>query len=203
MKLDSKYFDKIRIKPDGDVQQRTEAPPCSCKGCGQAGIYPAPKGRDREGEYFHFCLDHVRDYNRSYNYFNGMSDDEVAQYLEHGVTGHRPTWSMGARGGDQESEGRLRWFHHTLRDPFGFVDQEQINARAHAGEPERTVRNAERKSLRALNLDIDATAEQIKARYKELVKRHHPDANGGDRASEDKLRDIITAYNYLKSVGFC
>ena len=64
------------------------------------------------------------------------------------------------------------------------------------------VRNAERKAFDALGLEVDATTAEIKARFKELVKRHHPDANGGDRSTEDSLREIIQAYNYLKSIGF-
>ena len=63
--------------------------------------------------------------------------------------------------------------------------------------------NAERKAFDTLGLEIDATAEALKARYKELVKRLHPDANGGDRGSEDRLRQIIQAYQYLRSAGFC
>jgi DnaJ-domain-containing protein 1 len=70
-------------------------------------------------------------------------------------------------------------------------------------EPQRTVRNAERKALNELGLDESADKVEIKARFKVLVKRHHPDANGGDRGSEDKLREIIQAYNYLKSTGAC
>ncbi len=66
----------------------------------------------------------------------------------------------------------------------------------------RVIRNAERKALDALGLEGVATTAEIKVRFKELVKRHHPDANGGDRSSEDRLREIIQAYNYLKSVGF-
>jgi DnaJ-class molecular chaperone len=64
------------------------------------------------------------------------------------------------------------------------------------------VRNAERKALDALGLEADASAQDVKARFKSLVKRHHPDANGGDRSSEDRLREIIQAYKYLKSIGF-
>ena len=67
----------------------------------------------------------------------------------------------------------------------------------------RPVRNAERKALHALGLETDANATDIKAKFKVLVKRHHPDANGGDRSCEDRLREIIQAYNYLKSVGYC
>ena len=64
------------------------------------------------------------------------------------------------------------------------------------------VRNAERKAFDVLGLEADASRAEIKVRFKALVKRHHPDANGGDRSSEDKLREIIQAYNYLKSIGF-
>ena len=73
------------------------------------------------------------------------------------------------------------------------------------GEPrrrDRVVHNAERKALEALGLEPEVTAQEIKARFKMLVKRHHPDANGGDRSTEDRLREIIQAYNYLKSIGF-
>jgi hypothetical protein len=66
----------------------------------------------------------------------------------------------------------------------------------------RPTRNAQRKALDALGLEADASAQEVKTRFKALVKRHHPDANGGDRSSEDRLREIIQAYNYLKSIGF-
>jgi DnaJ-class molecular chaperone len=66
----------------------------------------------------------------------------------------------------------------------------------------RPTRNAQRKALDALGLEADASAQEVKTRFKALVKRHHPDANGGDRSSEDRLREIIQAYNYLRSVGF-
>ena len=76
-------------------------------------------------------------------------------------------------------------------------------AKAEPAEPARAIRNAERKALHELGLDVGADKAEIKAKFKMLVKRHHPDVNGGDRATEDKLREIIQAYNYLKSVGAC
>ena len=79
----------------------------------------------------------------------------------------------------------------------------EFGARAHTekSEPPRAVRNAERKALHELGLEVGADKAEIKAKFKVLVKRHHPDANGGDRATEDKLREIIQAYNYLKPSG--
>ena len=69
MNLNSKYFDSIRVKPDEDRRLREKHPPCGWKGCSEPALYPAPKGRGKEGQYLLFCLDHVRQYNKSYNYF--------------------------------------------------------------------------------------------------------------------------------------
>jgi hypothetical protein len=148
----------------------------------------------------------VREYNRSYNYFAGMSEEAVAKYQKDAITGHRPTWKMGL-GKSAGFEARAIEIDDIV-DPLGVFAHLGGFARngaetARPGREARTVRNAERKALGKLGLETDASAADIKARFKALVKQHHPDANGGDRSSEDKLREIIQAYNYLKSVGFC
>jgi hypothetical protein len=96
MKFDSKYFDCVRVKPDQAKVVREEAPLCQWKGCTAAGVYRAPRGRGREGEYHLLCLDHVREFNASYNYFAGMSNSDIETYQKDSVTGHRPTWKVGA-----------------------------------------------------------------------------------------------------------
>ena len=91
-------------------------------------------------------------------------------------------------------------------DPFDMFNEFDAGWRPRfdRAEPQvRAVRNVERKALDTLGLEANASKHDIKTRFKVLVKRHHPDANGGDRSSEDRLRDIIQAYNYLKSAGFC
>jgi len=207
MKLDSPLFDRIRVKPDQDRRLRTSLPSCEWPGCAHAATHRAPKGRTQEREYWRFCLDHVREYNASYNFFAGMSEDAVARYQKDAITGHRPTWKMGMVGGQRAAKPRSRRFfddYEGADDPFemfGELGARQGRTRQEAER--RTVRNAERKALHTLGLEADAQRLEIKARFKELVKRHHPDANGGDRGSEDKLREIIEAYNYLKSVGYC
>jgi hypothetical protein len=201
MKLDSPLFNRIRVKPEQDRKPRGELPVCQWPGCEFEATHRAPKGRMAEREYWRFCLEHVREYNHSYNYFSGMSDDAVARYQKDAVTGHRPTWKMGFNGG---ADG-LRAAQSAI-DPFEVVREFGPGARARADKPAaeaRTIRNAERKAFDTLGLDIDAAAAEIKSRFKELVKRHHPDANGGDRSLEDRLREIIQAYNYLKSAKFC
>lgn len=155
-------------------------------------------GRLREGQYFCFCLDHVREYNQSYNYFNGMSAEAVAHYQRDALVGHRPTWSMGAkrRNGrpDAASDDPSR-----LADTLGlYRGQKRHYSCAEPEKPRYGI--AALKALGQLGLDDSADAVAIKTRYKDLVKRLHPDANGGDRSNEEKLREIIRAYHYLMSV---
>ncbi|HEY4922206.1 MAG TPA: J domain-containing protein [Xanthobacteraceae bacterium] len=209
MKFDSPLFDRIRVKPDEDRRLRATLPSCDWPGCAHGATHRAPKGRTQEREYWRFCLDHVREYNSSYNFFAGMSDDAVARYQKDAVTGHRPTWKMGMVGGHRAAKrrpGRFSDGYEGADDPFDMFGELGAQTRQGQARPEaerRMVRNAERKALHTLGLETDAQRLEIKARFKELVKRHHPDANGGDRGSEDKLREIIEAYNYLKSVGYC
>jgi|SRR5213593_3517097 len=205
MKNDSPLFDSIRVKPDRDRRLRAHSPVCEWPDCKAPATHRAPKGRMREREYWRFCLEHVRQYNHTYNFFAGMTADDIARYQKEAVVGHRPTWKMGMNGGRPTSRSRSSRPHAEFdraHDPFGMF--QEFGAAAAAGrKPEtRTVRNAERKALDALGLEANASAQDIKSRFKALVKRHHPDANGGDRSSEDQLREIIQAYKYLKSIGF-
>ena len=207
MKLDSKFFDRLRVKPDAARLVRDACPSCEWQGCAEPGLYPAPKGRGQEGQYQRFCLEHVREYNKSYNYFAGMPDEDVAKHQKDDAIGHRPTWFVGvnssARNRLTRSGERRNGFAYrfTTHDPFGLFGAKPAQATNQASEPVRPIRKAERKCLRQLNLEDSATKVEIKARFKDLVKRHHPDLNRGDRRSEDKLREVIQAYNYLRQAG--
>jgi hypothetical protein len=207
MNTNSPLFDRIRVKPDKDRRQSTELPGCQWPGCGAPATHRAPKGRLRASEYWRFCLDHVREYNNSYNFFAGMSDDAIAKYQKEDVTGHRPTWKMGSLGGRRSRASRadFRGAGWAAEDPFDLFGAApgQGNGHARAAPEGRKILNAQRRALDVLGLEGDAKRADIKSRFKVLVKRHHPDANGGDRGSEDRLREIIAAYNYLKSAGFC
>src|ERR1700747_1121043 len=99
MRTNSPLFDRIRVKPDQDRRLRAELPACQWPKCAAPATHRAPKGRLRASEYWQFCLEHVREYNNSYNFFAGMSDDAIAKYQKEAITGHRPTWKMGSIGG--------------------------------------------------------------------------------------------------------
>jgi DnaJ domain len=208
----SKFFDSIRIKPKKQAAAakravaRDEATPCQWPDCKNRGSHRAPKGRENAREYWHFCLDHVREYNQSYNFFSGMNADAVARYQKDALTGHRPTWKMGANTSAKRGPGSPEGDLDGAADPFSVFAE--INGRgswrpgpeAAPKAETRKIFNAERKALQVMGLGPDATLEDVKVKYKALVKQHHPDANGGDRSTEDRLIEIIKAYNYLKTV---
>jgi hypothetical protein len=198
MNLNSHHFDRIRSKNAGKSGKAAAMPsttPCAYPGCTKAGDYRAPQGRDREGQYFCFCIDHVREYNATYDYFSGMSDDAVAKFQKEALVGHRPTWNMGVN----RAAGEAAPPDDLHPDSLGI-----FRARARQGQAEAPRRPrysiATTRALTAMGLDDTADAAAVKARYKQLVKQLHPDANGGDRSNEDKLRDIIRAYNFLKTI---
>jgi hypothetical protein len=198
MKFDSPLFDKIRVKPAQDRRPKIGGPQCEWVGCKEEAAHRAPKGRGGEKAYWHYCLAHVREYNQSYNFFAGMSDAAIMAFQKDALTGHRPTWKMGT--GKRFSRPDVGAFARD-GDPFGLFG-EGLRAEQKARAETKAVRNAERKALDVLGLEVGATTLEVRTRFKELVKRHHPDANGGDRSSEDRLVEIIQSYNYLKSVGF-
>ncbi len=203
MDLNSPLFDRVRSRPRCEDAVAAD-PVCGHPGCALAGPYRAPQGRGREGQYFHFCLDHVRAYNASYNYFKDMPDDAVAAYQKADLYGHRPTWRMGVNGTAAETSGRLHgaFDDATVHDPFGLFGRRGFSQSARdAKAAEPRVGNAARKALDTLGLEPGVDKVTLKARYKELVKRLHPDANGGDRSREDQLRAILNAYNYLRTAG--
>ncbi|MEH3145974.1 MAG: DnaJ domain-containing protein [Methylobacterium frigidaeris] len=203
MDLNSPLFDRIRIKPTCDDAKPAAGPGCERPGCGQPGLYRAPKGRKQEGQYWRFCMDHVREYNASYNYFAGMNDAAVQAFQKDAMIGHRPTWAMGVGRGEAKPEAATRDWDYV--DPLGVLRAAGVGPQGRQkAEPQGPRFSAPvRKALDVLGLDENADAAAIKAQYKVLVKRFHPDANGGDRSFEDRLRDIIRAHDTLRAAGMC
>ena len=129
------------------------------------------------------------------------------------MTGHRPTWPLGQNtraphnGRPQEAEaGQGQRPGEQVHDPFDVLGRgadRTGRSRPGSERPRRPARNSDLKALHSLGLDETATPDQVKAQYKTLVKRFHPDANGGSRDNEDQLREIIHAYGRLRDTGFC
>ncbi len=193
----ARFKDRIRIKPERlpEPAAAEKVQACAQKGCHSPGTYRVPKSRDRLKEYIWFCLAHAREHNESWDYFRGMSEGEIETFRNEAVTGHRPTWPLGKR--TARTHNPYGSFH--FGDGFGIFTEERARS-----SPRPAQREATRLQIQAfdtLNLDPCATLNEIKARYKELVKRFHPDANGGDRGAEERLKQVIKAYGVLRASG--
>ena len=173
---------------------------CDAPGCDAPGEYRAPRSRDDLNNYYWFCMDHVRDYNARWNFYAGMNQDEIERQIRSDTTWWRPTWPLGSRGGRRD---RIRANQpYVDLGIFGAEDWDRERIRsAHvngSGWRPRPGSN-EAEALAVLDLDPPVTREDVKARYKSLVKRHHPDANGGNRDAEERLKVINHAYSVLRA----
>ncbi|AGA65122.1 hypothetical protein B488_11300 [Liberibacter crescens BT-1] len=208
MKLDSKYFDRIRKRPRQSVPNSDKVcPKCQWDGCNRSGEHRAPVGRNAEGQFFVFCFEHVKKYNKGYNYFSGLSDNEIGRYQKEAITGHRPTWVLGTnsaiRSAQPSSEGKNDYFQLEESDSFSFIKKNSHGYNIASDKMVRYVKPLEANAFEMLGLLADSSPEEITSRYKDLVKKHHPDSNGGDRGSEGRFRAVIQAYRLLKQSGFC
>jgi hypothetical protein len=155
-------------------------------GCDAAGEYRAPKSRTALNDYHWFCLEHVRAYNAGWDFYRGMTPGEIEAQLRADTGWQRPTWPLGRLGGMIDEE--------LLRDPLHVLNARRPSSgRRHDGEHDAAPAEM-RQPLATLGLGWPVTLDELKSRYKELAKKHHPDANNGDRAAEERLKDINLAY---------
>jgi hypothetical protein len=181
------------------LTEEPEAPsrPCEQPGCALAGEYRAPKDRNHLNQYRWFCLEHVREYNRAWDYYKGMAPSEIESHLRSDSGWQRPTWPLGRLGGFNPFESEY------LRDPLGILRDTPLHknrtqkARDRAPRPDEPPAEL-RAALDVLDLAWPLDSATLRARYKELAKRFHPDANGGDRQAEERLKDINRAYSLLR-----
>lgn len=190
-------------RPNARFHGRVEAPGrvCAEPGCDEAGEFRAPliegthTGRDGPPQFRWLCLEHVREFNAGYNFFRGMSTDEIHDAQRPLAGWERETRAFSANGGADRPP---RWADFS--DPL-----DAIGARFHNRMREQAARQdgkplsgKDREALRILALDTDADRNALRRRYSELVRKYHPDRNGGDRSHEAQLQRVIDAYQQLK-----
>jgi curved DNA-binding protein CbpA len=175
--------------------------PCDHPGCLAGGDFRAPKSRLQLHEYFWFCLEHIRAYNAAWNYYAGMNEAEIEAEIRHDTVWQRPSWKLGDRHGPAYAD--------RIRDYFGVFAHSSQNGQTgsrrnsgSANEIARRVLSAREQALAVFEIEPPFTPVRLKARYKALVKLHHPDAHGGDKAAEEKLKIINQAYATLKAAYF-
>ncbi len=181
-------LDKFSI----ETTQRAPERACDAPGCAAEGLHRAPRSRETLNQFFWFCLDHVREYNRTWNYCAGMNEQEIESAVREDTVWRRPTWPLG----NQRKPYQRQFENGEFRDPFGLGDELGTkDRRARELTPEQ---HADFMAFRTMGLVPPVTLTHLKTRYKELVKRHHPDVNGGDNSAEERLKDINEAYTTLK-----
>ncbi len=188
-----------RKKLKTEVQDNTPKRPCDHQGCAETGEYRAPKHRNHLNEYFWFCLDHVRNYNLSWNYFAGLNEDQVEQTRREDIVWERPSWPFGAARNYNKMK---RAFDRKWREFLEDSDIEVENIFRKSANPHNPMpQNFDRSYIQAtavLGLEPTFDFEAIKRQYKFLVKKFHPDANGGDKQAEEKFKTINEAFQTLK-----
>ena len=160
---------------------------CDHRGCRNLGEFRAPvsnRAPGSEGGWQFLCLEHVRAFNAGYNFFDGLSPDEIIE-AQSPLAG----WEQAAT-----PKGRMAFSFGDAHDLFGGESRPRQ-------QPQRWSGFGDAQALRALGLDDAATADEVRRTYKRLVRRYHPDSNEGDRSMEGKLQAVVNAYTHLKSAS--
>ncbi|MEZ5744211.1 MAG: J domain-containing protein [Sphingomonadaceae bacterium] len=178
---------------------------CQWPGCPEAGEFRAPGGRpagfDGPGDYRWFCLEHVREFNSGYDFFEGMDSEEIFRAQSPTSGWERETRAFSTMAG---IDGVPRWTD--FDDPLDAIGERARRFKRQAEEANRPQQRSdgkpvtfeERRALDTLGLSIDAGRKELRARYAVLVRKFHPDRNGGDRRHEARLRSVVDAYEVLK-----
>lgn len=186
---------RIQLKPNSpeyaESKKKIRAKTCDMPGCGGHGEHRAPKDRSLSDHYW-FCFDHVKDYNAAWDFFSGMNADEVEDHILRSLYGDRPTWRYDVDGAAAEALKRATWqtYHFSDQEP----PKEEFRQKTSANNPN----TPEFEALAIMGLEPPVQLPAIKARYKELAKKYHPDLNPGDKKAEDLLKSINMAYTILK-----
>ena len=161
---------------------------CDWPGCCGEGLHRAPKSRDQLNAYHMFCLNHVRQYNKGWNYYAGMSDAEVEADVRRDTVWNRPSWPLGGKIAPEDIIGQMGAFGPDWNQSSGSRDR-----------PGRTASPDTREAwaVAVFNLSGPINGDTVKSRYHELVKQHHPDTNGGDKGAEEKIKEINEAYQII------
>ena len=163
---------------------------CDWNNCSEIGVYKAPIEKDNSKKYRLLCLAHVKEFNKNWNYFKGMDDEQVFDFLKSDMTWHKPTQSFGS----SDNFFKVLWnttlkdeFHKTkLRGEYNHMNQFKFDAN-------------DIKAFSILGVSVGLKWEQIQGKFKTLVKKFHPDINLGNKEYEEKLKLITLAYTQLKN----
>ena len=163
---------------------------CDWNNCSKEGLYKAPKERDNSKNFRLLCLEHVKEFNKSWNYFSGMDNHQIIEFLKSDMTWHKPTQSFSS----SDNFFKILW-NNALNDE---IDKSRFNNSLKNNKHFRFTNN-DIKAFGILGISVGLKWEKIQQKFKKLVKKFHPDMNSGNRKFEDKLKIITLAYTQLKN----
>ena len=162
---------------------------CDWINCNNLGEYKAPVEKDNSKKYRLLCLEHIKEFNKNWNYFENMNDEEIVEFIKADMTWHKPTQNFSA----QDNFFKILW-NNALKEDLGesVIDKSQVNTTHFSFTSE------DLKAFEILGLDVSINWENIRSKFKKLVKKFHPDMNLGNKKFEEKLKVITLAYTQLK-----
>ncbi len=169
---------------------------CQKEGCEMPGKYRAPKSADNLEEFIWFCLDHIRQHNKEWNFFEGRATLTPEQAAQEANTWERPTRPIGEAVNDPEAAAWARFGFDNPKEVLG--DNATKNPASGTGRTTRRLPPTETKALAILDAGDSMTKTEIRKVYKALVKDLHPDLNGGRRDDEDRLTEVVWAWEQIK-----
>ena len=178
----------------GLKEETSQTKKCDAEHCSEDGIYPAPRNRDELRSYLWFCLQHVREYNKGWNYFDGLNGDALEAEIRRASTWERPSWKFGTGGTDTYHQNSNNF---TSEDVFGLFSSNKMGNKT---EVQQTMHPDERWAWKIFDMEPSSEQKEIKQHYKKLAKLNHPDKNQGDTGAEERLKEINIAYSILKQL---
>ena len=187
-----------RIKPEIKLKQLSWEKNkkfyfCDNKNCNLEGKYKAPKSKINLKDYYFFCLKHIREYNKSWDYYKGMSVNQIELSLRQDVIWNRPSWPTNG-----SSKNINNIINNIINNNFVFISEDKKFNKINSNNMEDLNFSAnEKKSIEILSIQLPITLEKIKSSYKKLVKKYHPDINKDDNNAEKKFKEVNSAYKTL------
>ena len=194
MRPSPKYFNNLRIKPKNLSKKR----PCDYGGCNEHGEFQA---KTKSAAKFFYCLNHIKEFNKNYNFFEGMSEEEIIDYQISAIIGHRPTWKSGTNPHANYFSKFAKNDGGAFDDPFDLFEKDKTSKYERQSKIKKG--KISEKAYKLLDFSSLSSKSDIRKKFKEVVKSLHPDTNGGDNSQEDLLKEVISAYKTLKSQGHC
>lgn len=188
---DKKKRQRTRRGMSGAFETSTRI--CDHAGCNETGQYRAPKSPDSLDDFYWFCKDHVREYNLKWNFFNGSTEEEFEEQVD-----KDRVWGRQTKPFSKLSEEQRAWARLGVDDPHQVLGENATRNPGKSITGTRKLPPTERRALDILEARDHWTKAEIRKQYKSLVKDLHPDMNGGDRTDEDRLQEVVWAWDQIK-----